>query len=267
MGFFVASGGSDYLDFLGDVSAPGLLTEMLAAAMERIAGFIGFRFYHLPENSETTRLLPKAAEDLGLVLFDEGSFQAPALALGSAGLSAIAKKSLVRHTRYFEKHGEFITRHYSDSQSILARLPAFFEQHISRWAGTPFPSLFRESAQRNFYQSLSHEADHVDWLRFTELIWNDRPIAYHFGFSYRDSYMWYKPSFDIELARRSPGEVLIRQLIIRAMREGAREFDLGLGDEAFKERFATQHRRVFTWGLYTPEALGDNADLAPRGVA
>jgi CelD/BcsL family acetyltransferase involved in cellulose biosynthesis len=264
MGFFVASGGSDYLDFLGDVSPPGLLSDILAAAMARIPGFIGFRFYHVPERSVTTRLLPEAAEDLGLVLFDEGSLQAPAFDLAATGRAAIAKKSLVRHTRYFERHGELVTHHYSDSESILARLPAFFEQHTRRWADTPYPSQFRDNAQRRFYQSLARAADQVNWLRFTEVMWDNRPVALHYGFSYRGSYMWYKPSFDITLARRSPGEVLMRQLIMAAIQEDAAEFDLGLGEEAFKERFATHRRKVVTWGLYTPDALGRDARQASR---
>jgi CelD/BcsL family acetyltransferase involved in cellulose biosynthesis len=62
--------------------------------------------------------------------------------------------------------------------------------------------------------------------------------------------MWYKPTFEVELARQSPGEVLLRQLLIAAHDEGAQTFDFGTGDEAFKHRFATRVNRVRTWGLY-----------------
>ena len=62
--------------------------------------------------------------------------------------------------------------------------------------------------------------------------------------------MWYKPSFAIDLARRSPGEVLLRQLILAAIEEGAKTFDFGLGDEAFKNRFATHVNKVNTYSLY-----------------
>jgi CelD/BcsL family acetyltransferase involved in cellulose biosynthesis len=87
-------------------------------------------------------------------------------------------------------------------------------------------------------------------LRFTRVDWNDRPIAFHFGFCHAGRFLWYKPSFAIDLARRSPGEVLLRHLLLAAAAEGATAFDFGLGNEAFKHRFATHTRRVRTWGLY-----------------
>ena len=77
-----------------------------------------------------------------------------------------------------------------------------------------------------------------------------RPIAFHFGFSFAGNYLWYKPSFEIALARKSPGEVLLRQLLLAAVQENAYVFDFGLGDEAFKHRFASRSQLVRTWGLY-----------------
>ena len=56
-------------------------------------------------------------------------------------------------------------------------------------------------------------------------------------------------------ARHSPGEVLLRQLLIAAMAENAEVFDFGLGDEAFKSRFATHVCRVRNWGLYNSRAI------------
>jgi len=126
----------------------------------------------------------------------------------------------------------------------------FFDQHVRRWQVTPHPSLFCDSANRSFYRALVSDADEVEWLRFTSIELDGRTIASHFGFSHRGSYMWYKPSFEIELARRSPGEVLLRSLLVAAVDERARVFDFGLGDEAFKHRFANRIPLVRTWGLY-----------------
>jgi CelD/BcsL family acetyltransferase involved in cellulose biosynthesis len=96
---------------------------------------------------------------------------------------------------------------------------------------------------------VTQTASDSGWLRFTRIDWNGKAIAFHFGFSYGGVYLWYKPSFDISLARRSPGEVLLRQLFLAAASEGAHTFDFGLGDEAFKDRFATRRDRVHTWAL------------------
>src|SRR5207247_3140762 len=110
----------------------------------------------------------------------------------------------------------------------------FFEQHIDRWKATASPSLFQDQAKQDFYEKLTAVAADTGWLRFTRLDWNGRPIAFHFGSCYRGSYLWYKPSFAIDLARRSPGEVLLRQLLFAAQGEDARAFDFGLCDDALK---------------------------------
>ena len=66
--------------------------------------------------------------------------------------------------------------------------------------------------------------------------------------------MWYKPAFAIELARHSPGEVLLRQLLLRVIEESAHTFDFGLGDETFKRRFANHTQTVRDFGLYPANA-------------
>src|SRR5262245_8028196 len=57
MVYFVGSGGSDYLDFIGDVKSPGVLSALLAAAREQTQGFVGFLLYHILEDSPTCLLL------------------------------------------------------------------------------------------------------------------------------------------------------------------------------------------------------------------
>jgi CelD/BcsL family acetyltransferase involved in cellulose biosynthesis len=251
--FFVGSGGSDYLDFIGDTSDPALLETLLATARAAVPDFLGFRFYHVPDASPTGPCLAEIAPRLGLVCYDEGELPAPALDLaadGGAGLQAANKRSLLRHERFFQRDGGLQVEHLTDAAAILAQLPEFFEQHRQRWAGTPFPSLFQDGLQRTFYERLTGTGPAAGWLRFTRVSWHGRAIAFHFGFSYQGSYLWYKPSFAIDLARRSPGEVLLRQLLLAAVDEGCQVFDFGLGDEAFKQRFATHTACVRTWGLY-----------------
>lgn len=250
--FFVGSGGSDYLDFVGDVSDSDVLVAVLRAARERIAPFLGFRFYLVPAASATGRRLEAAAARLGLNAWQEGAIEAPRLVLPGSGLppAAAGKKSLLRHEAYFRREGALEIRHARDADTIVAGLPEFIEQHVARWADTGYPSLLRDAAQRDFYGRLAQSADATGWMRFTRVEWNGRPIAFHFGFCRRGTYLWYKPSFAVDLARRSPGEVLLRQLLLAAAAEGAHTFDFGLGDEAFKRRFATESQQVETWGLY-----------------
>ncbi len=258
MVYFVGSGGSDYLDFLGDTGGPGVLPALLEHARRSVDGFIGFVFYHLPDDSLNAARLEAAARTMGLPIFDEGEQLAPALDLRGqpeAAREAARKKSLIRHEKFFARDGGLRVTHSRTAPEILPHLARFFAQHEARWAGTPSPSLFCDEAQRQFYRRLTELASGDGWLRFTRVEATGKAIAFHFGFCWRGSFLWYKPSFDIELARHSPGEVLLRQLVLAAMEEGAHTFDFGLGDEPFKARFATHVRRVRNWGLYEPAAL------------
>ena len=75
--FFVGSGGSDYLDFIGDISEAEVLDRILQTARESVEDFLGFRFYLVPDESRTGSLLKAAARRLGYQFFDEGEMIAP----------------------------------------------------------------------------------------------------------------------------------------------------------------------------------------------
>lgn len=253
--YLVGSGASDYLDLIGDVSGDRL-PRMLRAASDQVSDFQGVVFYHLPESSLTTTLLQAAAQTLGWRLFEEAEQSAPAMDLiahPAEALAATRKKSLIRHENALRKAGYVEVHHFRTGSEIAPQLDPFFEQHIARWAATPYPSLFLNAKNRAFYRRLCEIAGDTGWLRFTRVDLDGRAVAYHFGFCYRGIYLWYKPTFDIQLAKLSPGEVLLRQLLLAAVNENAKVFDFGLGDEAFKARFATHVNKVRNWGLYPPE--------------
>ena len=122
-------------------------------------------------------------------------------------------------------------------------------------AVTDHPSLFNDARQGLFFTKLTEAADATNWLRFTVVLFNDNPVAFHFGFTYNKSFLWYKPTFDISMAKQSPGEVLLKQLLTYAIDNGLTNFDFGLGNEAFKQRFATHNFMVQNIGMYPSKSL------------
>lgn len=251
--FFVGSGGSDYLDFIGDTGDPELINGLLSLAIENTPGLLGCRFYHLHASSSTQQTLDIVAKKLGWYCFDEGGMVCPALSIKDfpeKAKAATEKKSLLRHEGWFNRNGGIEVQHYRHSNQILPHLDAFFNQHIARWSATPYPSLFEDPFQLRFYKRLCEVASDTGWLRFTIVYWKNQAIAFHFGMHYNGSFLWYKPTFDVKLSKHSPGEVLLRQLLLKAIEEEAEYFDFGLGDEAFKDRFATSTLTVTNIGLY-----------------
>lgn len=260
MAFLIGSGGSDQLDLIGDTACPGALEEALAAVRDGTPGFVGIRLYHVPDDSTTGARLATAARHLDLDLFDEGDLAVPAIAgsdLAGAGIATLLtdvadRTSLRRHERALARLGRLEVEHLRAGRAIAPLLDAFFDQHVARWAATASPSLFLDERNRAFYRGLV--ATDAPWLRFTRVLVDGQAVAMHLGFHHDGTFLWYKPSFDIALARHSPGEVLLRALFLLARDEGAERFDFGIGDEAFKGRFATETRHVRTWGLYPRSA-------------
>lgn len=250
MAFLVGSGGSDYLDLIGEVDAPGMVETVLDYVRAVVPGLLGLHLYHVPDASPTGALLRAAAARLGLECHDEGLLPAPRLSGGPPALETAAfKKSLVRHERALRRSGSLQVKRLAGAEA-LGYLETFFDQHVRRWAGRESPSLFIEPSQRTFYRNLISSPEAREWLRFIALLRDGAPVAFHLGMSYGREYLWYKPSFEIELSHLSPGEVLLRSLLLDAAAEDCDVFDFGLGDEAFKLRFATETPLVTNWGLY-----------------
>jgi CelD/BcsL family acetyltransferase involved in cellulose biosynthesis len=253
MVFFIGSGGSDYLDFIGHPPDHQSLTEMLNIAKENTPDFEGFLFYHIPEESDTPLILSELARNNGMQICQHDEMLAPKLEMDISTVKlseAVNKKSLVRHEKWFIRNGVLKICHFQYNKEIQPLLDEFFQQHIDRWIETPYPSQFLKPDERDFFKRLSETLSETGWLRFTSVIWNGIPVAFHFGFNYDGSFFWYKPSFNISFRKYSPGEVLLRNLLIKAIDERAHTFDFGLGDEDFKRRFATKNIKVKSWGLY-----------------
>jgi hypothetical protein len=181
----VGSGGSDYLDFIGEVDSPLVLEGFLAEVLRQTPDSMGFLFFHIRENSPAAKHLQEAAGGLGLTWVEkEGGLLCPVLDLSSGpepARHAAAKQSLRRHENGLRRDGTLVVEQFRSGEDILPHLDSFFDQHCARWEGTPYPSLFRASRQRDFYRRLTSAAGPAGWLRFTRVSWNGLPVAYHYN--------------------------------------------------------------------------------------
>jgi CelD/BcsL family acetyltransferase involved in cellulose biosynthesis len=263
MVYFLGSDGSDYLDFIGDVGDPEVLDAILTTAIARVPGFKGFRLESIPRRSRTGPRLEEASSRLRLNCYDEHDGKVPVLDMAGqpeAGPAAANKESLRRREWWFRRQGGFEVKHLRSGPEILPLLPEFYAQNIARRDGTESPSTFLKPGRRMFLERLTALASDAGWLRFTRVEWQGRAIACSVGFCYQGTYYWFKQSFDVDLARRSPGEVLLRQLLFNAVEEGVKTFDFGGDPSEYKLRYTNDFVKTRTWGLNPKQARGVHAD-------
>jgi len=115
--------------------------------------------------------------------------------------------------------------------------------------------------QQRFYQRLTEIAGGAGWLRFMRVEWQGRAIAFHFGFCYRQ-FLWYKPSFAVDLGAPITGRSAVRQLLLAAMAENAHTFDFWNRRQASKRALPPAWTKSIP-GLYEPARWNQPPRPAP----
>ncbi|WP_161966096.1 GNAT family N-acetyltransferase [Steroidobacter cummioxidans] len=250
---FVGTGNADYQDFVLPYDKPAAIVSICKFLRTRASRWRSAWLSNVPRQSSTLAQLQNAGIGHGLYFVQEAHQRCPALRLESdrSGAEKLLKKySLKRPLNWFSSRGEVRFRNVSALSEIQSLLPVFFEQHARRWHAVGRSSLFEMGSQRTFYLALAAALHSAGWLLFSVVEFNGQPIAFHFGFDYFGSIMWYKPSFEVKYAEHSPGLLLTRKIIEDGLQRSRHELDFTIGEEAFKDRFANVSRYNVTLSVY-----------------
>lgn len=259
---FIGNAKADYLDFIAADRIKEVLQKVFDAIFMHRKEWDIISLPNIPEYSSTAEAIKDFCRDRRERILYNDTIICPALLI-KGNEQAVAqlsrKKSLRRKFNYLNKNGALRVFQITDEKEALAYLPEFYSQHIERWNNTKFPSLFLQEKNREFYQELMSSLISRGSLLFTVVEFNGCPAAFHFGFQYNGKVIWYKPSFDIQMARYSPGKVLIKHLIEYSMENGIHELDFAVGDEAFKRSYANIVRKNCCIKIYkdTSKYLAD----------
>ncbi len=254
---FIGAGSSDYCDFIVDRASPEVLSLFVRWLSEHNGEWDMLRLSDIPNTTPTLSLLPHLFRPYGYAIDVHQLYEAPTRLLGDpvADERCVNKKSLRRHYNYFRRRGRLEIKHCRTVEEIDQYLDLFFQQHIERRALTDAPSLFLDERQRAFYRALVEELAPTGWLLFSVVLFNDVPLAFHFGFEFGDRLIWYKPTFNVKYAKHSPGEVLIKYLLEYAIQRQMAEFDFTIGEEPFKYRFANHVRHNYAIHVFGRRSL------------
>jgi len=249
---FIGDGNSDYCDFV----AGERKSDALDAILDTAAAFRGwdvFQLKNLPGSSSTVASVLDFCNRAGKRFLERDEIVCPTLLL--KGHEEYARrvasgKTVRRRHNFLRKSKKFKIYHLKEVDEALRCFDHFAAQHVRRWSDTPSKSLFLEVGNREFYRELIRALLPQGLLLFTVLEYEGIPIAYHFGFEYGSKLLWYKPSFDPDYARLSPGTVLLKHLIEYGLERGHLELDFTIGDEPFKRRYANHLKRNVHYMVY-----------------
>jgi CelD/BcsL family acetyltransferase involved in cellulose biosynthesis len=124
-------------------------------------------------------------------------------------------------------------------------MSTLFELHRKRWSVERDRVFASEDAQA-FHRDFASAALDRGWLRLWFLEVDGTSIAAWYGWRLGRRYLYYQAGLDPAWAKHSPGLVLLAHTIRSALEEGAAEYDMLLGDEAYKARFADAQRSAGT---------------------
>jgi CelD/BcsL family acetyltransferase involved in cellulose biosynthesis len=118
-------------------------------------------------------------------------------------------------------------------------IEAFFAQKIARFETKKIDAGFKGDAMRRFVELASEPSDThgTGRLELHALTCGERIVAVYGGATHQAHFSGYFNSFDTdpEIAKSSPGDLLLLKLIAAKCAEGVTCFDLGIGEARYKQ--------------------------------
>lgn len=255
MVFFHGSGEADYHDIIGAGHDPDVVTALLAAAADLAEDFVGFKLHHVSEHSRTTDALEIAAERLGLRIYEMGYWCT--VVVDMAGDPAAVRKAVSHSMRkregWLRQRGDLKVQPLHTAAEVRPHLPEFYEMHVARWRTKGVESIYATAEAREFLERWIEVSAANDWLRALRVEWEGRTLGMEFAWEYDRRQFCKLWTFSLADARRSPGQILLRNSVLQALDRGVTEYDQGLGDQDYKYRLPSRTVTCTTWGLFPPE--------------
>ncbi|MGD0792726.1 MAG: GNAT family N-acetyltransferase [Terriglobales bacterium] len=241
--FFLAASTADYCDIVSEAETRGAVLAAVLEEMNKLS-VRDLVLANVPSESHTLRAIPAVARSHRFHLHERPAYDCGVISLGDreqrhAVLQSVVRKE--REKRGLKKLGQLGPIHLAhlSTEQIEMGLESIFSAQISRFLATNRLSPLIRPQRRFFLMELGRLLSSAGWLKVSQLEVNGRPVAWNYGFRFFDSWFWYLPAFQIQYEESSPGSCLLRLLTEEACADSlVKRLDLGLGDEAYKERFS-----------------------------
>jgi len=163
-------------------------------------------------------------------------------------LSADARKKLRAKERKLTEIGP-VRHHKAETEAdVEAFLDAYFEQRQRRFAQMNITANVRNKVALDYYRrSCLPNGEGPPAIELHALKAGERIVAIYGGGIHRGRFHGMINSFDMDpqVARSSPGDLLLAKLIEDKCREGLTRFDLGIGEGRYKNAWCNEAEPLF----------------------
>lgn len=165
-----------------------------------------------------------------------------------AGRSRSFRNQVGRKLRKLEREHEVRFRSAAGPGEAGRDLETLFDLHRRRWDEREGASSLTESAIE-FHRRFAAACAERGWLRLYVMEIDGDAAAAFYGWSLGGRFSYYQAGLNPGHSRHSAGFLLLAHAMRSAFEEGASSFELLLGDEPFKARFAAAEREATTLTL------------------
>ncbi len=251
---FIGHPQSDYADFIigVDTDPASALDQILEVVFARRRAWKVAVLDQLSEERSSAAGLREALVRGAYPFRYEKGDACAAMDLGDAAAAKkqYSKSNMSNYINWYRRNGDFRFETIEDETTALDRLESLFDQHIERWDGTSTPSSFLRPSMKEFYRTFVRRMHPKGQVRICTLRLDDGFLALYLYFELDGVMYMYKPTYNREFSKRSPGQVILRFLLDVALDRGVREMDFTRGDEGYKHRFTNLSRENCRVTLY-----------------
>lgn len=240
-------GGIDLTDYLGPICSSEdreLVAEALAGwLVETDVEWDEFDAHNMPVPFGFAEFLVDRADRAGLDFALEQEETAAQLPLPGtyedylARLDSKNRHELRRKRRRFARDLPDATVRTTTDETLEGDLKLFIEMHRG---AEGHKGHFMRPEIATFFERVAHAFMPKGWLRIDFLEVGDRPLASSFAFVLNNRFFLYNSAYESELARLSPGLVLVSELVKQAIEEGLEIFDFMRGPERYKYQLGAE---------------------------
>lgn len=157
-------------------------------------------------------------------------------------LNLKANSDVFKKIKMLNKKGE-VRYNFSDTNKSNQIIKFILENKTAQYKKKRKDHIFINNLNKDFIKNL----DELEESVFSSLTLNDKLIAAHIGYLYKESFYHIMPTHNIEFKKYSPGTIILYNMVKSFFDMKLKKFDFTIGSEFYKKRWSNNYSYLYTY--------------------